>query len=143
MPLHRVTVTTASTLAGVALLLFLKPHHTAPPDVTARPPATPPSQHPSTAPSGNGRFTGSIIDTPYGPVQVAATLAHGRLTAVTVLQVPRGTGRDQEIASYSLPRLTREALGAQSARIDAVSGASYTSAGYINSLQSALDQAHG
>lgn len=73
---------------------------------------------------------------------MAATLTHGKLTAVRVLQAPDQNGRDQQIASYALPRLTQEALGAQSAHIDAVSGASYTSQGYIQSLQSALDQAH-
>lgn len=145
MPLRRVAVTTATTLAGAVLLLALKPHQSATPVLTARAPTAPPAGS-ATRRSGaadSGRFTGSIVDTPYGPVQVAATLSHGRLTAVTVLQVPRGTGRDQEIATYSLPRLRREALGAQSAHIDAVSGASYTSAGYIRSLQSALDEAHG
>lgn len=74
-------------------------------------------------------------------MQVAVTLAKGKLTAVKVLQAPDQNGRDQQIASYSLPRLTQEAIGAQSAHIDAVSGASYTSQGYIQSLQSALDQA--
>lgn len=73
---------------------------------------------------------------------MAATLTHGKLTAVRVLRAPDQNGRDQQIASYALPRLTQEALGAQSAHIDAVSGASYTSQGYIQSLQSALDQAH-
>lgn len=59
-----------------------------------------------------------------------------------MLRAPDRSGRDQEIAAYALPRLTQEAIGAQSAHIDAVSGASYTSQGYIQSLQSALDQAH-
>ncbi|MFD8637898.1 FMN-binding protein, partial [Streptomyces sp. NPDC059656] len=59
-----------------------------------------------------------------------------------VLRAPDRSGRDHEIAAYALPRLTQEAIGAQSAHIDAVSGASYTSRGYIESLQSALDQAH-
>lgn len=72
---------------------------------------------------------------------MAATLADGRITAVRVLQAPDENGRDRQIAAYALPRLTQEALGAQSARIDAVSGASYTSQGYVRSLQSALDQA--
>ncbi|MGW1695599.1 FMN-binding protein [Streptomyces sp. NPDC002399] len=85
---------------------------------------------------------GDPIDTPYGTVQVAATLAQGRITAVKVLRAPDRNGRDQQIASYALPRLTQEAIGAQSAHIDAVTGASYTSQGYIQSLQSALDQAH-
>ena len=72
---------------------------------------------------------------------MAATLTGGELTAVRVLQAPDDNGRDRQIAAYAVPRLTQEALGAQSAHIDAVSGASYTSQGYVQSLQSALDQA--
>jgi uncharacterized protein with FMN-binding domain len=75
-------------------------------------------------------------------VQVAAVLSKGKIISVKVLQAPDQNGRDQQIAAYALPRLTQEAIGAQSAHIDAVSGASYTSQGYIQSLQSALDQAH-
>lgn len=76
-------------------------------------------------------------------MQVSATLARGRITAIRVLRAPDSNGRDQQIAAYALPRLTREALGAQSAHIDAVSGASYTSQGYVRSLQSALDRSGG
>lgn len=81
------------------------------------------------------------MSTQYGTVQVAATVKAGKLTAVKVLQVPSGNGRDQQIAAYAVPRLTKEALARHSAHIDAVSGASYTSQGYIQSLQSALDRA--
>ncbi|MDX3852791.1 FMN-binding protein [Streptomyces sp. AK02-01A] len=102
--------------------------------------STPPTA-PGT-PTGTGTFTGDPIDTPYGTVQVAATLTRGRITSIRVLQAPDRSGRDQQIASYALPRLSQEAIGAQSAHIDAVSGASYTSEGYIQSLQSALDQVH-
>ncbi|MFI9723280.1 FMN-binding protein [Streptomyces sp. NPDC052396] len=138
--MRRAVITTLSTLAGVVLLLSLKPHqHTPPPVAAPRPAGSPPAHVPGG--SRTGTFTGSVIDTRYGPVQVAATISQGRLTGVRVLQAPSDNGRDQEIASYTLPRLTQEALGAQSAHIDAVSGASYTSEGYAQSLQSALDQA--
>lgn len=76
-------------------------------------------------------------------MQVSVTLTGGRITGIQVLRAPDGNGRDQELSAYALPRLAREALGAQSADIDAVSGASYTSDGYRRSLQSALDQARG
>ncbi|MFI5815005.1 MULTISPECIES: FMN-binding protein [unclassified Streptomyces] len=72
-------------------------------------------------------------------MQVAAILSTGKITAVKVIQAPDQNGRAQQIASYALPRLTQKALGAQSAHIDAVSGTSYTSytsQGYIQSLQS-------
>ncbi|WP_438295311.1 FMN-binding protein [Streptomyces sp. HUAS TT7] len=138
--MRRVAVTTLSTAAGVVLLLSLKPHQSHPPAVSAPRPTT---STPATAATGprTGDFTGDAIDTRYGPVQVSVTLDKGRLTAVHVLQVPSESGRDQEIAARSVPRLNEEALGAQNARIDAVSGASYTSEGYIQSLQSALDKA--
>lgn len=111
--------------------------------------AAPPDTTPAPAPTGpphrgthqaNGTYTGAPISTRYGTVQVAATVTAGKLTAVKVLRAPSENGRDREIAAYALPRLTHEALSVHSARIDAVSGASYTSAGYIRSLQSALDQ---
>ncbi len=112
-------------------------------DVSGREPRPAGTAQPAhaVAPTATGTFTGDPVDTPYGTVQVAATLARGRITSVKVLQAPDHNGRDRQIASYALPRLTREALGAQSAHIDAVSGASYTSQGYVQSLQSALDRA--
>lgn len=127
-----------STAAGVSLLLWLKPHHS-PVLVTAPAPVTTPPG--ASGGPRDGTFTGSAVATPYGSVRVAATLRGGRLVSVKVLQIPSATGRDQDIASYAVPRLTQEALGAGNARIDAVSGASYTSQGYIDSLQSALDRA--
>ncbi|MFD8143711.1 FMN-binding protein [Streptomyces sp. NPDC059708] len=138
--MRRVAVTTLSTTAGVVLLLALKPHQGHPPAVSAPRPA---ASAPGGAASGTrtGEFTGDVVDTRYGPVQVAVTLAQGHITAVHVLRVPSERGRDREIAARAVPRLTEEALGAQSASIDAVSGASYTSEGYIRSLQSALDEA--
>ncbi|WDO09356.1 FMN-binding protein [Streptomyces murinus] len=87
--------------------------------------------------------TGETAQTRWGPVQVRVTVKGGRLTEVTALQYPTENPRDQEINSYALPQLRREALAAQSARIDMVSGATYTSTGYRQSLQSALDQVHG
>ncbi|MGA5130894.1 FMN-binding protein [Streptomyces olivoreticuli] len=139
--MRRAVLTAASTTALVVLLLSLKPHHSTVIAAGVPRPAGSPSPGAASG-SSTGTFTGDPVDTRYGTVQVAATLARGRLTAVKVLQVPSDNGRDQEIASYAVPRLTQEALGAQSARIDAVSGASYTSQGYAQSLQSALDKAH-
>ncbi|MEU5894238.1 FMN-binding protein [Streptomyces sp. NPDC047461] len=146
--MRRAVLATTGISALVITLLALKPHQ--PATLAGVPPRSPvASSSPPTAgstpsgkPNGTGTYTGDPIDTPYGTVQVAATLTNGKLTAVRVLQAPDQNGRDQQIASYALPRLTQEALGAQSSHIDAVSGASYTSQGYIQSLQSALDQAH-
>jgi len=85
--------------------------------------------------------TGSVAQTRWGPVQVALTVANGRITAVDVPQYPSGNGKDQQINAYALPVLTQETLSAQSANIDMVSGATVTSTGYVQSLQSALDKA--
>ncbi len=85
---------------------------------------------------------GSAVDTNYGPVQVEVTIANKRITKVTVPVYPSGSGRDAEINSYALPQLVAEVLSAQSATIDGVSGATYTSQGFQASLQSALDAAN-
>ena len=82
-----------------------------------------------------------MVNGPYGPSQVAITLSGGKITKVTVLQHTDDGANSQQIDGNALPKLTAETLTAQSAKIDAVSGASYTSAGYIKSLQSALDKA--
>ena len=85
--------------------------------------------------------TGSVAQTRWGPVQVQLTVAGRKITQVDVVQYPNGNGTDQQINSYALPILTQETVDAQSAQIDMVSGATVTSDGYMQSLQSALDQA--
>ncbi len=145
--MRRAVLTAASTTALVVLLLSLKPHQPAGPTgdpsqgVGAAPAPSPSGSPRRGGHPADGTYTGAPISTRYGDVQVAATVTAGRLTAVKVLRAPSENGRDREIAAYAVPRLTQEALSVHSARIDAVSGASYTSAGYIRSLQSALDQA--
>lgn len=91
---------------------------------------------------GDGTATGSVAQTRWGPVQVKITVSDRKITDVAVLQVPDGNHRDQEINDYAVPILRQEALTAQSARIDTVSGATATSDGYRESLQSAIDAAH-
>ena len=91
--------------------------------------------------AGGKTLTGTVASTPYGPMQVAVTMAGKKITGVKVLQETNTGAMSQQIDANAVPQLTKETLAAQSARIDAVSGASYTSSGYIKSLQSALDQA--
>jgi uncharacterized protein with FMN-binding domain len=88
-----------------------------------------------------GTVTGTAADTRWGPVQVKVTLAGGRITTVDVVEEPDSNHRDQEINADAVPQLVQETLQAQNAQIDMVSGATYTSQGYVTSLQSALDQA--
>jgi uncharacterized protein with FMN-binding domain len=108
------------------------------PESTARTSPTGTSTH------GSGvtrTVTGNVAQTVYGPVQVKITVKDGRITAATAVQYPSGTPRDYQINSYAIPQLNAAAVAAGNAKIDSVSGATYTSGGYITSLQSAVDKA--
>lgn len=85
---------------------------------------------------------GSVVSTRYGNVQVQITVAAGKVTAAKVLQVPYTDRKDQQINNRAVPILNSEAVAAQNADIDMVSGATYTSQAYAQSLQAALDAAH-
>lgn len=142
-PLRRIVLASAATVSGMVMLLSLKPHAS-----PAAAPALPAPTSSSSASSGSGSagtgtktVTGDTIQTRWGPVQVRITIKNSRLTEVEAVTYPTDNPRDQEINSYAIPRLRSEALQAQSADIDAVSGATYTSDGYRQSLQSALDSA--
>jgi uncharacterized protein with FMN-binding domain len=91
--------------------------------------------------SASTTVSGDAADTRYGPVQVQITVAGGTITDVSVVEYPSENGKDQQINARALPVLVRETLDAQGSEIDMVSGATYTSEGYVESLQSALDQA--
>jgi uncharacterized protein with FMN-binding domain len=98
----------------------------------------------STGTSSSGTattVTGTAASTRWGPVQVQLTVSGGTITDVQVVEYPDGNGKDQQINARALPVLVQETLTAQSADIDMVSGATVTSEGYFESLQSALDQA--
>jgi len=106
-------------------------------------PASEPSQTtPTTKPaaSGNRTVDGPVIDTRFGPVEVELVLAGGRITDVKALEYPNEARRSQFISEQALPQLRDEVLQAQSANIDTVSGATYTSDAYSRSLQAALDR---
>lgn len=98
-----------------------------------------PSTSPTTA--GARTITGDVAQTRWGAVQVEITVAGGRITAARTVQVPSGNDRDDEINQVAVPILDAAVLDVQSARIDTVSGATVTSDGYKQSLQSAIDQA--
>ncbi len=89
----------------------------------------------------SGTYTGSAVQTRYGNVQVQVTIANGKITNVQMLQYPSDNPRSSSINQSAIPTLIQETLQAQSAQVNAVSGATYTSQGYLQSLQSALDQA--
>lgn len=120
-----------------------KPSPTTSPVTTAAPvsPVTAPRVT-KAAPTTTRVITGAAYDVSYGLVQVRITVQGSRILEVTAVSLPQG-GRSSDISAMAGPVLRREAIAAQSAKIDAVSGASYTSAGYAKSLQSALDKAAG
>jgi uncharacterized protein with FMN-binding domain len=154
--MRRITLWLLSTTAGLTLLFGYHTSTSGPTssasETVVAAPATPGTGSGSTAPAtgsaaGSGStatgstVTGSVAQTRWGPVQVTLTVANGKITAVEVPQYPSGNGKDQQINAYALPVLTQETLSAQSANIDMVSGATITSTGYVQSLQSALDKA--
>ncbi|PZF64480.1 FMN-binding protein [Curtobacterium sp. MCBD17_013] len=95
----------------------------------------------STATFTDGTFTGSTVSTRYGDVQVEVTVSGGKITAVTPLHLTDAEQRSVMISEQAAPLLEDEVLSAQSADVDTISGATYTSDAYLQSLQAALDQA--
>ncbi|MCX4879568.1 MULTISPECIES: FMN-binding protein [unclassified Streptomyces] len=143
-PIRRVVLAGAATVSGVVLLLSLKPASDpnagaaagAAPQQTA---AAQESPQGGAAATGNGTVDGNVVQTQYGNVQVRLTVSNGKITKADAVQAPKGGTSDQKTA-LSVPRLTQETVAAQSAQIDSVSGATYTSTGYKQSLQSAIDR---
>jgi uncharacterized protein with FMN-binding domain len=136
-PPGKVALTGTSAPAPPDAAATSEPPPTAPPAAstpTTRPPTT------TTAPATAARSAvGADIQTRFGPVQVKAVVQNGRLVDVQTVQMPTSHTRSAYISQQAAPMLRREALDAQSANIDIISGATYTSEGYAQSLQAALD----
>lgn len=136
----------ASGLSVAALFLFPTSTHSAPvprrPGVAAVGVVSTPVAAGASPAAAAVVVNGAAVDTQFGPVQVQITVKGGRIVAATAINYPQSGGRDQEINSYAIPVLQKETVAAQSVKIDTVSGATYTSQGYLASLQSALDAAH-
>jgi uncharacterized protein with FMN-binding domain len=99
---------------------------------------------PVSTPTGrykNGTYIGAVADAFYGNVQVQVTISGGNITDVQFLQYPSDRSTSRFINSQAMPLLTQEAIQAQSANVDGVSGATATSGAFVQSLQSALSQA--
>ena len=116
------------------------PAATSAPGATKAPTATPAPYTTTGKSPGSKTVDGPVVSTQYGDVQVEVVVAGGKLTDVVALELPTGR-RSGQISNYAAPTLRQEALQAQSAKIDLVSGATYTSDAYTQSLQAALDQA--
>ncbi len=84
---------------------------------------------------------GGTVDTNFGPVQVEVTISGGRITTVQAIQYPSG-GHSSDVSAYAIPQLQSQVISAQSAAIQGVGGATYTTQGFESSMQSALDAAH-
>ena len=108
----------------------------------SRPPPRPPAPPPPAA-GGQRTVTGDSVYTEFGYVTVAVTLSGSRIVDVLAVELPSEHSRSVTINNRAGPILRQRALSAQSAQIDTVSGATYTSEGYRESLQSALDRAAG
>jgi uncharacterized protein with FMN-binding domain len=96
----------------------------------------------SAASSSSGTYTGDAVSTRWGTVQVQITVQNGKIVKAEAIQYPSENSKDQEINAYAVPQLNAEVVSKQSGSIDAISGATVTSNGYIQSLQSAIDQAN-
>ena len=89
----------------------------------------------------DGSYTGSVADAQWGYIQVKAIISNGKITDVQFLQYPNERNRSIMINNYADPQLTSEAIAAQSANVDIVTGATDTSQAFIQSLSDALSQA--
>src|SRR5579859_6639793 len=155
--MRRVILAVTGTIAGLVALLSFKAHvptvPVAAPTGTGRGSSTSSSSSAArtipgefqsvagTLTPGETTVTGKVANTAYGPVQIELVVKSHKIVKVAVLEQPTNTIHDIQIGEFAFPKLISETLTAQNAKIDAVSGASYTSAGYISSLQSAVD--HG
>ena len=99
------------------------------------------STTPNTGRYKNGTYTGSVADAFYGNIQVQVTISGGRITDVVFLQYPNDRRTSQMINAQADPMLAQEAIQAQSANVSGVTGATASSGAFVQSLQSALQQA--
>ena len=162
--MRRVILAVTGTIAGLVALLSFKSHvPSAPVAATTGGSGATSSSSPASSSSGGGQtevvpgafpqgsiaknlpagetaVDGKVASTAYGPVQIQLIKRSGKIVKVAVLVQPTNTLHDVQIGEFAFPKLISETLAAQNGKIDAVSGATYTSAGYIQSLQSALDK---
>jgi uncharacterized protein with FMN-binding domain len=155
--MRRVILAVTGTIAGLVALLSFKSHDPTMPvaatsgtggasssSSSSSSSTTVPGEFQSGAgalTTGETTITGKVANTVYGPVQIELVVKSHKIVKVAVLEQPTNTIHDIQIGEFAFPKLISETLAAQDAKVDAVSGASYTSAGYISSLQSAVD--HG
>lgn len=159
--MRRVILAVTGTIAGLVALLSFKSHVPSAPVAATTgstggtsssssasgggqtevvPGAFPQGSIARNLPAGETAVAGKVASTSYGPVQIQLIKRAGKIVKVAVLVQPTNTLHDVQIGEFAFPKLISETLAAQNGKIDAVSGATYTSAGYVRSLQSALDK---
>ena len=158
--MRRVILAVTGTIAGLVALLSFKSHVPSAPVAATTggsggvssssssgrgqtevvPGAFPQGSIARNLPAGETAVDGKVANTAYGPVQIQLIERSGKVVKVAVLVQPTNTLHDVQIGEFAFPKLISETLTARNSKIDAVSGATYTSAGYIQSLQSALDK---
>jgi uncharacterized protein with FMN-binding domain len=158
--MRRMILAVTGTIAGLVALLSFKSHVPSAPVAATTggtgststssssgggqtevvPGAFPQGSIATNLPAGETAVDGKVASTSYGPVQIQLIKRNGKIVKVAVLMQPTNTLNDVQIGKFAFPKLISETLAAQNGKIDAVSGATYTSAGYIQSLQSALDK---
>lgn len=150
--MRRVILAVTGTVAGLVALLSFRSHVPSVPVATSGTSGTSgstaagngtgvarqPAANASLA-AGERAIDGNVANTVYGPVQVQVLVKNSKIVTVNILEQPSSTAHDLQIGQFAFPALIHETVSAQSGRIDSVSGATYTSQGYIKSLQSAID----
>ena len=149
--MRRAPIVLTATAAGLAAVLSFDAHEPSLPTASASSSASPPPSNTPTpsatstststsSASASKTATGEAVDTPYGAAQVRVTVADGKITKIEALQLQGNDPKSVQISGYAEPLLRQSALAKQSADVDAVSGATFTTVSYEQSLQSALDQ---
>jgi uncharacterized protein with FMN-binding domain len=135
--MRRAPIVIAATIAATAAIVSFHPN-----PADRLPVAQAPLPATATATAGSTTtFLGSVVPNRYGNVQVQVVKRAGKIVDVRAVQLPDADGKSRDINRVAAPLLKQQALTAQSATVDGVSGATYTSDGYRQSLQAALDQA--
>jgi uncharacterized protein with FMN-binding domain len=120
-------------------------HSAASPTSTPSPGAAPTSSPSATgsksASTASGTYVGAVEQTRFGDVQVQVVVAGGKITDVVALHLTDRGSRSVQISNQAAPILRSEVLATQSAKVNGVSGATYTTDGYLSSVQSAIDKA--
>ena len=149
--MKRTPIVLSATVAGTAAVLGFHAHKTVSPLAVASTKASSPATSTTTTPQSTKTKTtkassatktvlGDAMSTRYGPAQVRVTVSNGKIVKIEAVQLQNSDSKSAAISSYAAPVLQQSALSRQTAAVDTVSGATYTSLSYEGSLQSALDK---